>query len=280
LEGYTEMDAKVIEGLQPFLSTVSAKIGEVSLDRLAIFRGHRDVMWRLVPKIARPPFTTPAAFHLDAKESLSAERGLYIFFRDFGASMMPDWISQGNDKEVSWRKLILAQHHGVPTRLLDWTINPLVALFFAVEGDPELCRASGPNPCEYCNSTGIHDSAVYVLTKRVGFTVTGLAANDKNGEAPFYGYDDKVGILWPPHISPRIAAQGSIFTIRKDLGEPIDPDLVVRIRHNHRASIIRELDSLNINRRTLFPDMEGLAEYLKWACRFWNPNRGLIPLGG
>jgi hypothetical protein len=269
------METRVIKDVGSFLDMVRTEVGEVSLDHLAIFRGHKDVMWKLLPRIARPPFKAPEGFHLDRTESRSAERSLFIFFRDFAASLMPDWISQGDKKEVSWRKLVVAQHHGLPTRMLDWSINPLVALFFAVEGGPKPCQASNSTNCEYCNGLGIHDSAVFALTKRVGFTLSGLAASDKNGEAPSYEYDDKVGILWPPHISPRIMAQGSIFTIRKDPGKPVDPDLVIKIPYDLRASILRELEGLNINRRTLFPDMDGLAEYLKWACRFWDPTRGL-----
>jgi hypothetical protein len=270
------MQIKTIQNRKEFLDLVAEEVGNVSLDRISIYRGHRDIQWKLIPRIARPPFRVPDAFHLDPANSRCVERSLYVLFRDFSASMMPEWVSQGTPKEMSWRKLVVAQHHGLPTRLLDWSTNPLVGLFFAVVDEPEPCRDADAPVCEYSSGAGLHDSAVYVLKNREGFTVAGLAANEKNGEAPFYAYDEKkVGILWAPHISPRITAQGSLFTIRKKPAKPIDPDLTIIIPHGQRKNILRQLDALNINRRTLFPDMDGLAKYLEWACRFWDPSRGI-----
>ena len=172
---------------------------------------------------------------------------------------MPTWTTQGGNREVGWRALVVAQHHGVPTRLLDWTSNPLVALFFAVEGEAE----NG------------NDSAVHVLKNTSPFTISGLARDDKNHDAPRYAFDDNVGVVRPPHISPRVIAQGSVFTIRKDPGEPVRQDVEIRIPAARRAQIVRELDRLDINRKTLFPDMDGISNYLKWACRHWQKVRGI-----
>ena len=291
------MHLEKINNLKEFLDLVAKEVPTVSLDRISIYRGHRDIKWKLIPRIARPPFRVPVAFHLVPGNSRCVERSLYVLFRDFSASLMPEWVSQGTTREMSWRKLVVAQHHGLPTRLLDWSTNPLVGLFFAVEKDPKCCSCDGDRTrsgrkaaassepiqqkqkktnCSYSSGEGLHDSAVYVLKNREGFTVAGLARSKKNGEAPLYRYaETKVGILWAPHISPRITAQGSLFTIRKNPAKPIDPDLVIKIPHDKRKDILRQLDALNINRRTLFPDMDGLAEYLRWDCRFWHPSRGI-----
>jgi hypothetical protein len=273
--GRSVLEKKSIESLEEFIGVIGSAVGKTSLDRLAAYRGHRDLAWRLLPKISRLPFLGPAAFCKLAEVDQSAERSLFLFFRDRTASMMPAWVFQGGPKEVSWRKLVVAQHHGLPTRLLDWTINPLAALFFAVEGPPEECHASDQKACEVCGGEGRHDSAVYVLKNRTGFTVTGLASKEDNGDAPFYAFDDNVGVLWPPDISPRIRAQGSIFTIRKDPAKPIEADLAIRIPHEKRSDLLRSLDQLNVNRGTLFPDMDGTADYLKWACHFWDTSRGV-----
>ena len=265
----------MVHDLVGFTGAVRDLVGEVAQDRLAAYRGHADIAWKLVPNIARPPrFRVPDAF-CRAPGDQSAERALFVFFRDSAAALMPAWVSEGSDKEISWRKLVVAQHHGLPTRLLDWATNPLAALYFAVEGDTRKCKAADPASCKFCHGRGDHDSVVYVLTNRMGFSVAALASNDKNGLAPLYAYDDNVGLLLPPHISPRIAAQGSIFTIQRDPGKAIQPDVTITIPFKKRASILRGLDGLGVNRKTLFPDMEGLASYLQWSCQFWNSDRGI-----
>jgi len=279
-----------IQDLNEFLCLVAKEVGDVSLDRGPAFRGQSDIKWDLVPRIARPPFESPAAFHLNRGNSKCAEKSFYLLFREFSASIMPDWVSQGTAKEISWRKLVVAQHHGLPIRLLDWTRNPLVGLFFAVEGEANRCCCDGDRTpsgqkaavsseetnCRYSSGGGKHDSAVYLLKNREGFTVAGLAAEIRNGEAPLYGFSQKpISILWAPHISPRISAQGSVFTIGTNPGEPINPDLTIRIPHKCRPKILRELNSLNVNHKTLFPDMDGLARYLTWDCQFWDPSRGI-----
>ncbi len=78
------------------------------------YRGHGDATWQLVPSLARPPHT------VDAERTL-VKRFKQNAFR-FLSSAPPD----------EWAWLFLMQHHGVPTRLLDWTESPLVGLWFAV----------------------------------------------------------------------------------------------------------------------------------------------------
>lgn len=261
--------------LEEFLSIVESNVGFTSLDRVAAFRGHRDVAWKLLPRIARYPFKGQAAFCKKARNDQSAERKLFVFFRDFTASMMPEWVSQGSSKEVSWKRLVVAQHHGLPTRLLDWTVNPLTALFFAVEGEPEPCRVEKPKKCGCCKGGEEHDSAVFVLLDRVAFTVIGVASQKVNERAPLYLFDDQVGLLWAPNISPRVQAQGSIFTIRKNPGVQVKPDIAIRIPVEQRSRLQEQLDQFNVNRRTLFPDMDGTASHLRWACQFWDKSTGV-----
>lgn len=253
------------------LAALGKSIGQGALDQMVVYRGNRDLYWKLLPTIARESDFTSEAICKRPNDA-SAERNLLLYFRDYCASLMPSWISYGSPKEASWRTLILAQHHGLPTRLLDWTRNPLVALFFAVEQGPANCTAG--HHCKDCRGSGVHDAAVHVLSRCEAFTLPGLVSRSKNGNAPLYKFNERLGILVPPQISPRVAAQSSVFTIRRNPIVEIKPDRTVRIPADKCESIARELDSLGINRWTLFPDMDGAAIYLKWATRSWKNIKG------
>jgi len=259
------MSSSPIDDLTAFVAAANAVASGASHERPTVFRGVRDVGHELVPGIARFPFKAPEAFcNAVDDHAESAERILYVYFRDYCAALMPQWVSEGSDVEVAWRKLIVAQHHRLPTRLLDWTTNPLVALFFAVEGDPKHCDGTH---CSLHSSATTHDSLVYALKERRGFTLTSLARRPENANPPHYGFSDEVGLLLPPHVNSRIAAQCSVFTIQKDPARPISPDAKFVIPHQRRPEILGQLDKFGINRRALFPDMDGVADYLKWVCR-------------
>lgn len=90
------------------------------------FRGLGDVGFDLLPNVGRSTNYTP-----------SLERSLLAVFRRR--------VSQFTDDSgfLEWDFLALAQHHGLPTRLLDWTTNPLVAAYFAVTAHPGRVEIEG-----------------------------------------------------------------------------------------------------------------------------------------
>ena len=88
---------------------------------LWLFRGHSSEKWDLVPKAGRSPYDK----HNDEETFYAWKRQAMIFLKE-----------SYND----WDMLTIAQHHGLATRLLDWSFNPLVAAYFAVK-DFEDCDA-------------------------------------------------------------------------------------------------------------------------------------------
>ena len=143
-----------------------------------------------------------------------------------------------------WEWLALAQHHGLPTRLLDWSRNPLVALYFSVENDNEN-----------------EPSAIYVLNQQRQKIVEADKYNSPlniSGEPLRY---------IPSHVTPRIIAQNGLFTFHP--GEPNIPfesekiDKII-IPAKRRKQLKQELYRYGIHEASMFPGLDGLAEHIKW----------------
>jgi len=268
------MSRRPVASVSEFIEIVNKLASGSSHGKLAAFRGQTDATWPLLPAIVRRPFdaTKSVCLNPDRAVDKSAEQGLFLVFRGHAYSHFPQWVWLGNDAEIAWKQIIIAQHYRLPTRLLDWSTNPLVALFFLLEGNPGKCRHR--QPCECRGKTGAHHGAVFVLLKQDTFSAASLAK--ENAQPPLYKGRHDPGLIRPPDIDRRIAAQGSLFSIGSRPTEPIQPNEIIPIDEESREPLLRQLDTLGINRRTLFPDLEGISDYLKWSAHDWVPDPGYL----
>ncbi|MGD0950652.1 MAG: FRG domain-containing protein [Candidatus Binatia bacterium] len=215
--------------------TISAFLSLIVDDPKApyLFRGHADLDWELEPKIDRSDFS-------GLRGNLTREDHERLVFEEFKRLALPHLHSRPAN---NWEFLALAQHHGAPTRLLDWTENPLAALFFAVAP----ARAD--------------DGAVWC------YTCVGMEDPLDSEHNPDPLSLDRIVLFRPPHVDPRISAQSGMFTVHpsnfKSLKDAWGCPLTrVRIPFAARARLRLQLQRLGVHRASLFPDLDGVGQHV------------------
>jgi hypothetical protein len=176
-----------------------------------------------------------------------------------------------------WELLITAQHHGVPTRLLDWTYSPLVAAYFATR--PDRRESEKDRAVWRLNWHEVHEAFefpklalliedLHELFGREGtrFTPRRLFRWDTDRK-PF------ACMLEPPSLDDRIVAQAAVFTLCSDKTVPFDAFLEDHslghtltkfiIPHDEVSHFRDQLDLAGVDERRLFPDLDGLAAMIR-----------------
>jgi hypothetical protein len=208
-------------------------------------------MWPLLPGLARIATRT---LSLD-----NVERNLYSEFMTRAGDLLPM-------NPNAWDVLFAMQHHGLPTRLLDWTETLGVAVYFAVwpESDGE--------------------SAVWILNpfllNEAVLGHAGLGQPYKLLPANYLEYFIERSAQFPGAAlamsplrhHPRMLRQRAGFTLHSNMGKPLDehfPDVVTKvvIPSEARPGALAFLRSAGISEFSLFPDLDGLARELR--CHYF-----------
>ncbi|WP_436347277.1 FRG domain-containing protein [Natronorubrum sp. FCH18a] len=268
-------------------------------------------MW--MPEIER--HRSPYVFRGVADEAFTLETSIERFVGDSGQwSLEPlllrNFVQYAADEidepRSIWHLLAIAQHYGLPTRLLDWSFSPLVAAYFATHTgdtaydgaiwavDYQKLHADLPDYYqEVLEMTETNMLDVHLLSNAtLEYELREDREGSADGHAPIRDLNDvsRVNELWqelwapdddpddqyamffrPPAIDDRIVNQSAVFSFQSDPRVAFDEWLAERpecyrkivIPGERKLEFRDKLDQMNVNHRTLFPDLEGLTTWLK-----------------
>lgn len=237
------------------------------------FRGQRDALWKLESTLQR------------ATRLLPLQMAETLMYRNFTRNMH-GYLQQGELPNGILETLALMQHHGAPTRLLDFTHSAYVALFFALEHatDETGTCAVWAVDTRWCTSNGVAQirAALGALdpAKWSGFKIGAPTLEPDDFKAIFFE-DHRLELVLP--VEPyrrheRLAIQQGLFLCPGFVGKGFEEILQaydhdspekhlvkIVVPNRLRPEILRDLHYMNINRATLFPGIDGFAQSLHHA---------------
>jgi hypothetical protein len=245
-----------------------------ALSTSLLFRGHADASWKLEPTLLR------ALKGVSAEDALRVEDKAFNHFRrhaPFRSAMELGTILPGTERPALewWAPM---QHHGAPTRLLDWTSNPYVAAYFAVQAEPDknaaiyyfdagqllefnrikypdMVSAGGLAEMDQMNKP----DSPHMLMPYDGFFISSGRMLGQQGHFTFSTniLGDHAALIEESHAA---RADGS----RPNFGRLIIPKEKKRL-------FLQTLIAMNINAATMFPDLSGLGKNIAEMIEFRNP---------
>jgi hypothetical protein len=222
---------------------------------IPLFRGHSDARWKLLCGLGR---INEATFK---KKDLEA-----LLYSDF-LSLAGPLLSR---QDSPWDVVFSMQHHGLPTRLLDWSTTFSVALYFALKPyflDESLRRSLDQAPCIWI----LNPFDLNLITTAAAVIPNPNLDFDESYEEYFIleskRMESSVVAISPSRTSRRLAAQQGFFTLHASIFTPLEdvPGAFLKqfmIPLTALDDAISFLSLAGMNEYTLFPDLDGLARLL------------------
>lgn len=245
------MEKIVVNSYEEIYSIVSVIRSNFFNSNEIWFRGQGDSSFFLKPSLLR------------LENGIKRERELLIEYKRLAAGIN---ISRDND----WETVIDMQHYGVPTRLLDWTSNLGTALYFALASSVENKSMALflLNPIKLNRLSYIDEIPIFPYnTQKLSYIKNYINKEGKIGKYPIAAKSS--------YFNNRVKAQSGMFTIHGDeeygveldiVAESLEKDNVIyKIEISQKAieSIRKYFEISGINDYTIFPDIEGIARYLR-----------------
>lgn len=286
---YDQENSHIINTLSEFTSAITDFrdhiINEGKSESL-FFRGQSDILWDIRPSIFRDSL-------------ISAEYKII-------QTAMTRAPHEFKECTSSFEELTKLQHYGLPTRLLDVTMNPLVALYFACNSSAIIKDEEGNetynNGIVYvCQGYGEHDkslktrilSAIAKLDIPNGSSLKNIKdeidITEIHNPEDFISYIQDTIFVMPSYSNTRLVRQSGAFLITgainviideediwnskvsksiKNLNEEMDKSHII-ISGEAKPRILDELDFFNINESTLFPELEHQMSHIKRVGSKW-----------
>lgn len=246
-----------------------------------VFRGQQDEKWDICSSLER---AIPSWWDKGSKKQ-KKEIGEFLGYSEeklFGkfSERVEQFASLGETAaDTVLGKLALMQHHGVPTRLIDWTDSPYVATFFAIENAsaPEGKCAVWAISSQWCQEKSAMAVRKKLNLKPADFgNHTDFSLDHVLSETILKGSTPLVAPLRPLKLNIRIASQQGLFLCQGDLnmtfmenlrslGEEELPQMLYKFVFpaHWRPEIFHDLFNMNIGPQTLFPGLDGFAKSIR-----------------
>lgn len=258
-----------IESVEELLETINR------LPNSFFYRGQADAAWRLESSLERTIGDGWSAEKAQKFEEFSLKQFCSKFHLYDRENIQPE-------SKLAW--LSIMQHYGVPTRLLDFTESPYVALYFALES------YSPQSQCDFClyainYSAILEQSILYIRSKDADFKETRMTVFDKQDEifvkvVDRFSYD----IAWvaePKLLNARLDRQAGSFLlsgnrsmrIEEVLASPLySSDDIIKfiIPAKFCIGIFALLRKMNMTSKSLYGDLDGLARSIRMEMKIYS----------